>query len=541
MNRPLVLIIMDGWGMAPPGPGNAISLSKLKYLPEFWRDFPHGKLSASGEAVGLPKGEDGNTETGHLNIGAGRLVYQDLPRINMAIADGNFFQNEAFLGAFAHARKQSSNLHLIGLIGSGGVHSNVEHLFGLLWFAKNTNFSNIFLHLITDGRDSPPKSALTYIRQVEDEVNRVGVGTVASVMGRYYAMDRDQRWERTEKAYEALTQGKGKTVETAQQAVEQAYIQNITDEFIEPTLLTKNGKPRALISDNDSVIFFNYRIDRPRQLTKSFVLPDFSSQAAASGYDPYAVKYFKKHTATSQAREPFERKVFLQNLFFVTMTEYEKNLPVAVAFPEQMITSPLGEVVAKASLKQLRVSETEKERFVTYYFNGQREEAFGGETRLIVPSAKVSTYDLKPEMSAMEITEQVVTQLDKKIYDFILINFANPDMVGHTGNISAAITACETTDTCIGKITAKVLELDGACVITADHGNVEEMIDPVTGGVDTEHSTYPVPVICISNKLKGRNAELPLGILADIAPTILTLVGIPVPKVMNGRNLLENI
>ncbi len=541
MKRPLVFIIMDGWGIAPPGPGNAISLAKLTHIPKLWAGFPHGRLAASGEAVGLPKGEDGNTETGHLNLGAGRVVYQDLPRINMAIADGSFFQNEAFLSAISHVEGHISNLHIMGLMGSGGVHSNMEHLFALLWFCKNAAFSRVFLHLITDGRDSPPKSAATYIRQVEDEMNRVGVGTIASVTGRYYAMDRDQRWERTEKTYIALTEGKGLTANSPTEAVESAYVRGVTDEFIEPTLIVRGEGPIALIKHNDAVVFFNYRIDRPRQLTKAFVLPDFSEQAKKSGYDPYAIKYYKKHLVQTETREPFKRNVFLESLFFVTMTEYEKQLPVTVAFPEQVVTNPLGKVIADMGLRQLRVAETEKERFVTYYFNGQREDAFVGEDRMIIPSAKVPTYDLKPEMSAIEITEAVLKQLTVGTYDFYVINFANPDMVAHTGNIAAAIRACETTDVCVGKIITQVLALDGACVITADHGNVEEMVDPVTGGVDTEHSTYPVPVMCIAKELQGKSDELPSGMLADVAPTILSLMGLGVPTTMNGRNLLAYV
>lgn len=539
MIKPLVLIIIDGWGIAPSGPGNAISLAKLNYLPMYWANYPHGKLSASGESVGLPRGEDGNTETGHLNLGAGRVVYQDLPRINMAIADGSFFQNESFLSAISHVESHFSNLHIMGLIGSGGVHSNMEHLFALLWFVKNSGFSRVFLHLITDGRDSPPKSCLTYIRQVEDEISRVGIGKISSIMGRYYAMDRDQRWERTEKAYIALTEGKGLSVSTPAAAVNQAYMRNITDEFIEPTLITENNQPIGLIKNNDAVIFFNYRIDRPRQLTKAFVLPDFSEKAKISGYDPYMIKYYKKHTSTAEVHEPFKRNIFLESLFFVTMTEYEKKLPVSVAFPEQIVTNPLGKVIADNNLTQLRVAETEKERFVTYYFNGQREDPFQGETRMIIPSSKVPTYDLKPEMSAYEITNAVLKQLQENIYNLIIINFANPDMVAHTGNIPAAVRACEVTDECIGKIVQNVLSLNGACVITSDHGNVEEMIDPVSQGIDTEHSTYPVPVICIANEMKNKNQELPSGMLSDVAPTLLGMMGLEIPSNMNGRNLLE--
>lgn len=540
MNLPFVLIIMDGWGIAPSGPGNAISLSKLKNLPSYWANYPHGKLMASGEAVGLPKGEDGNTETGHLNIGAGKVIFQDLPRINMSIADGSFFQNEAFLSSISHVVGHISNLHLIGLIGSGGVHSNMEHLFALLWFCKNMAFNRVYLHLITDGRDSPPKSAMTYIRQVEDEITRVGIGTIASIMGRYYAMDRDQRWERTEKVYVALTEGIGQTSNSAYEAVQQAYSKNITDEFIEPTLIIRGGGPIAVVKNNDAVIFFNYRIDRPRQLTKAFVLSDFSNRAKISDYDPYLSKYYKKHTVSQEVHEPFSRKVFLENLLFVTMTEYERKLPVNVAFPQQTIPNPIGKVISDAGLKQLRVSETEKERFVTYYFNGLREVPFPGEDRLIIPSPKVATYDLTPDMSATELTERLNDRLSLGMYSFVVVNFANPDMVAHTGNIPAAVAACEVTDSCVGKIIEKVLSLAGTCVITADHGNVEEMLGP-NGEMDTEHSTYPVPFIMIDPALTQFPHSLPKGKLADIAPTILSFRKYPIPGNMTGKNLLADL
>lgn len=538
--RPVVLLILDGWGIAPPGPGNAISQANLKRLPKLWLHYPHTTLEASGNAVGLPRGEDGNTETGHLNLGAGRVVYQDLPRINMAIADTSFYQNQAFLNALAHAGKHHSAIHLLGLIGAGGVHSNIEHLFALLQLMKNRQFDRVYLHLITDGRDSPPKSALTYVAQVEDEIGRVAVGKIASVSGRYFAMDRDQRWERTEKVYRALTEGVGLTASSAQIAITQSYEQKATDEFIEPTLIHEPGAQPHLIRDSDAVIFFNYRIDRPRQLAKAFVLKDFTSTSVAAGYDPYAVKYHKKHTQQVAVSTPFARVKTLTNLFCVTMTEYEKNLACAVAFPRSPVEQPLGEIVAQHGLKQLRLAETEKERFVTYYFNGLREAAFKGEDRIIVPSAKVATYDLRPQMSTPEITEVFLHKLNESEYAFFVINFANPDMVGHTGVISAAITACEVVDACVGKITEAVLAKSGACVITADHGNVEEMIDPVTGGIDTEHSSYPVPFIFVSNEMQHTTQTLPMGMLSDIAPTLLTLLGIRPPAVMTGRNLLAN-
>jgi len=540
--KPVVLVVLDGWGIAPPGPGNAISRSKLPNYTHYWYSYPHTTLAASGESVGLPRGEDGNTETGHLNLGAGRIVYQDLPRINMAIADGSFYKNPAFLSALNHVKKTGGKLHLLGLVGSGGVHSNIEHVYALLNFCKEQQFMNVFLHLITDGRDSPPTLGHTYIEQVEKEVQMLSIGTIASVMGRYYAMDRDMRWDRTERAYRSLTLGEGKKSLTPQQAVDAAYKAGQTDEFIEPTLITNaDSSPKALVSANDAVIFFNFRIDRTRQLTKAFVLPEFNKDTVrVAGFDPYTIKYYKKHIVENVSFQgPFTRGPKIANLFFVTMTEYEKNLPVdAIAFPPQVVAFPLGRVLTTHELHQLRVSETEKERFVTYYFNGQREEAFPFEDRLIVPSPKVATYDLKPEMSAREMTTSLIGELNRQFYQFILVNYANADMVAHTGVIDAAVVACETIDECLGKLVPAILVQEGYCIITADHGNVEEMLDAATGGIDTEHSTFPVPFIVIGKEFESKMAELVSGILADVAPTILSLLGLPKPSDMTGRNLL---
>lgn len=538
MTKPIVLIVLDGWGIAPEGPGNAISLANLPNFRRLWTLFPHGKLQASSEAVGLPHGESGNTETGHLNLGAGHIVYQDLPRINMAIADGSFYQNKAFLGAIEHAKKNKSHLHLMGLVGAGGVHANNEHLFALLHLAKEQHFQRIFLHLFTDGRDSPPTSALEYIKTVEEELNFIGFGKIASLMGRYYAMDRDRRWERTEKAYLALTQGICATNHSAEEIVRRSYERSITDEFIEPTAICNNGEPIGLIKEGDTVIFYNFRIDRPRQLTKAFVLENFAEEAKKTGFDPYAVRYEKKHLVEEEETQPFLRGEKIKNLFFVTMTQYEKGLPVHVTFPPQLVKYPLGRVISDRGLRQLRLTESEKERFVTFYFNGQRETPLPGEDRLIIPSLKVPTYDLAPQMRAREITNSFLEKLNQEVYDFILINFANPDMVGHTGFIPAAVKACEVIDECLGKIAFQILQKRGALIISADHGNAEEMINQKTGGVDTEHSTSLVPLIIVSQEFEGKPKELRLGILADLAPTVLGLMGIPKPGEMTGRNLL---
>lgn len=537
------MIVLDGWGVAPPGPGNAISLSRLPFYTRLLGTYPHTTLKASGEAVGLPRGEDGNTETGHLNIGAGSIVYQDLPRINLSIADGSFFKNNAFLSAIEHARKYLSKLHLIGLIGSGGVHSNIEHLIALLQLMKEQSFTKVYLHLITDGRDSPPKSSLVYIEQINQHLKALGFGQIATITGRYYALDRDLRWERTEKAYLALTKGIGLHAMSSEDAVNSSYQNGITDEFIEPTAIVKDGKPTALIEENDSVIFYNFRIDRPRQLTKAFVLDDFESQAGSSDYDPFSVKYYKKHNLDMPVLSfPFKRDVKIPHLYFVTMTEYSNKVKVsAVAFPPHVVIRPLGECISGQGLKQLRMSESEKERFVTYYFNGQREMPFISEDRLIVPSPKIATYDLKPEMSAIELTSELMEKIQSRKYDFILVNFANPDMVAHTGVINATVKACETVDASLSKIVTNVLNIDGTVLITGDHGNAEELIDPITGGVDTEHSTYPVPFIAVNKKWEGKNEYLTTGILADVAPTILSIMNIEIPKTMTGRNLLENI
>lgn len=542
MIKPVGLIVLDGWGLAPPGPGNPLGFANVPNFKRYWSLYPHCKLTASGEAVGLPRGEDGNTETGHLNLGAGRIVYQDLPRINLAIADGTFFENKAFLDAIDHVKHHDSKLHLLGLIGSGGVHSNIEHLYALIHLCKEQSIDKVFIHVITDGRDSPPASALEYTQRLEDELKKLKLGRVASISGRYYAMDRDRRWDRTEKAYNALTKGMGEHADSLEEAIRNAYAQKETDEFISPTLIMENNQPVAKIEDNDAVIFFNFRIDRPRQLTQSFVLDDLEKNPNMASFDPYTVKYYKRHQVEDEGLSQypvFKRGPKLKNLVFVTMTRYEDNSPAIPAFPPQQVDYPLGRIIDEHGLQQLHVSETEKERFVTYYFNGLRQTPFTLEERLIIPSPKVPTYDLKPEMSALEMTDQLLSKIQLGVYSFFVVNYANPDMVAHTGVISQAIKALEVTDECLGKIVRAILTMGGSCVITADHGNVEEMIDPATGGTDTEHSTNPVPCIIISKDLEGRNTEVDSGILADVAPTILTLMNLPKPASMTGRSLIS--
>lgn len=544
MTKPVVLIVLDGWGLAPPGPGNAISLADTPNLKSYWANYPHTQLAASGEAVGLPPGEDGNTETGHMNLGAGRVVYQDLPRINNAIADGTFFQNDAFSAAMNYACQKRTNIHLMGVLTDAGVHASREHLFALLQFFKESACaSNVYLHLFTDGRDAPPQSGVRFLEELEEVMQSLGIGTIATIMGRYYAMDRDRRWERTQRAYEALTEvGKSKTATSARAALEASYQVGVTDEFLEPTILVNTqGAPHPRIGEGDAVIFFNYRIDRPRQLTRAFVMPNFEQHTTMESFDPYAVKYYHKHLVEPPApTKPFDRAVVLRDLFFVTMTQYEHGLNCSVAFPPQPVSIPLGQIYAEKNLMQLRMSESEKERFVGFYFNGIREEPFTGEDRIIVPSPRVATYDLMPQMSSHELTQRLVDRLSIGVYSFLLINFANPDMVAHTGNIAATIASCSTTDVCVGGIVEKTLQMGGACLITADHGNAEEMLG-ANGEMDTEHSTFPVPLILIAPEFKNKPITLPHGKLADVAPTMLAYQKIAIPPEMTGKNLLADV
>lgn len=537
--KPIVLVVLDGWGIGPANAGNALTQANIPNFRKFSVAYPHTQLTSSGEAVGLPRGEDGNTETGHLNLGAGKIVYQDLPRINMSIADGTFETNPIFLEAFEHVKRNNSKLHLMGLIGSGGVHSNINHLYALLASAKKNGLTtNVILQLFTDGRDSPPTAATSYLTQITQHMQQLGVGQLGTIMGRYFAMDRDRRWDRTQIAYDALTDGAPCSTMDPIELIQEGYKVGQTDEFIKPfSVCDKDGHPH-LIQDNDAVIFFNFRIDRPRQLTKAFVLPDFEQGIITEGFDPYAIKYERSHIKPKGPTQTFQRKKVIKNLFFVTMTEYERGLPTTVAFPPQAVEMPLGRVIAERQLRQLRMSETEKERFVTYYFNGQREDSFVNEDHAIIPSKSVATYDLVPEMSAREITTTLIEKINSDIYDFILVNFANADMVGHTGNLQAAIKACEILDECLGEVYKVVDAKNGIMIVTADHGNVEEMINNESGEVDTEHSTYPVPFLLLSKRFQNQSRMLPSGILADVAPTILKLMDIPKPNVMTGRALI---
>lgn len=538
--KPVALLILDGWGIGPDNAGNAIVKANTPNMDKYWIAFPHTQLTASGEAVGLPRGEDGNTETGHLNIGAGHIVYQDLPRINMSIANGSFYQTEALLNAINHTKKNNSTLHLMGLIGAGGVHSNIEHLYALLNLCKQQELSRVMIHGFTDGRDSPPTSGINYVQQIMDNCKILGVGEIATLMGRYFAMDRDKRWERIEKSYDALTIGNEEACTTDPIAAMKAqYDKGVTDEFIEPINICDKDGTHRIIKSNDAVIFFNYRIDRPRELTRAFVMPDFETGIKHEAFDPYSEKYNKTNIQKDvKIIETFDRKVKLENLYFTTMTKYEEGLTADVAFPPQNIKNPLCKVISENGLRQLRTTETEKERFVTYYMNGQEEKMYPGEDRVIIPSKGVKSYDQAPEMSSYEIAEEMIKRIETDTFDVIIANICNGDMVGHTGNFEASVKACEIVDEVVGKIVSHIMARGGVVLITADHGNVEELINNDTGEVDTEHSAYPVPLMIIGKQYMGQSAMLPTGILADVAPTMLKILGISKPSSMTGRALI---
>lgn len=500
-------MILDGWGVAAPWGGNAIALARTPRMNEYTKLPTYTTLAASGEAVGLPPDEPGNSEVGHLTIGAGKVIKQNLPMINDAIANGTFGKNSELLGAVGWVKKHNSRLHLVGLVSSGGVHSHIDHLFALLDVLKENGVREVFIHMITDGRDTSPYAGIVYLNRLEQKLHEVGFGTIATVSGRYYAMDRDARWQRTQAAYETMTQGKGRTAPTAQAAIATAYQESFTDEFIPPTAIGIPGKSVPIAND-DAVLFFNFRPDRARQLTKAFVLPAFDG--------------FKRERL---------------NLYFVTMTEYEKDLPVRVAFRPEHVSHPFTEVVSASGFAQLHVAETEKYAHVTYFINGQREQPFPGESRVLIPSQKVATYDLAPEMAAPEITQTVIDNLNKDHYSLFIINFANGDMVGHTGNLKATMKACEIVDEMVGKVVTAAAARHAHVVITADHGNAEELLDPKTGDMDTSHNINPVPLVVLSADPAFQQPLRQTGGLADVAPTILSMMQLPTPPEMTGQSL----
>ncbi len=539
---------MDGFGIAPPSEGNAITLARKPNYDYYWNNFPHGELLASGESVGLPANEVGNTEVGHLTIGAGRVILQDLKRINLAIEKGYIYDNSALLKASSHVKKYKSRLHIMGLVSSGSVHSSINHLYGLLQFCKKEEIPHVFIHMFTDGRDAPPNSSIEIAEKLEMYLETSRIARIASVSGRYYAMDRDRRWSRTEKTYKAMVMGQGVTANSTIEAIKTAYGKGQTDEFIEPTVIIgPEGKPEV-IEDNDAAVFFNYRVDRPRQLTMAFVMPDFEKLKTFDfGYDPETSKV----EGEVKISETFIRQKVPKNLFFVTMTEYQKNLPVsAVAFGPEQVNDPIGRMLSEAGIRQLRMAESEKERFVTYYFNGLKEEPFQGEDVLIVPSPKVATYDKKPEMSLPKLVSECIKQIRRDIYGFVVINFANPDMVAHSGNLKASILAIEIVDKHLGRLVKAISDQDGTILITADHGNAEELLSFPTssfyftsakGSVNTEHSNNPVPLLIISKSVRGNKTILPKGGLSDLATTILKLLDIQIPQGMTGRNLFASL
>lgn len=519
--KPVVLMVLDGWGITTPYAGNAIGLAKTLNINSYLTKYPSTALVASGEAVGLPWGESGNSEVGHLNLGLGRILYQSLPRINKSIIDRGFYKNKTLLKAIGQAKNNNSKLHLIGLVSNGCVHSSLEHLAALIDLARENKVKNFYVHAILDGRDAPFNSGLNFIKEVEKFLAGSG-GEIASLHGRFYAMDRDNHWDRTAKSYEVMTVGSGEKHESAAEAIEESYEKKIYDEEFMPTAITKQGRPVAKIEDGDAVIFFNYRPDRARQLTKALVLPGF---------------------------DKFKREKYL-NIFFAAFTEYEVSLPMEIVFPPEIIRNTLGEVLARAGLTQLRIAETEKYAHVTYFFNGGQEKKSAGEDQILISSPAVSSYDEKPEMSALEITDQVIRAIERGGYDFILINFANADMVGHTGNLNATIKAVEAVDKCVGKIVKSVLSQSGVLLITADHGNAEALFNMQTGLIDKEHSANPVPLLIIGRDYEGKSLSLrdapggdlslvkPQGTLADVAPTILKIMNLEKPKEMTGRSLI---
>jgi len=507
--KPLAIIIMDGFGISPREDYNAVARAKKPNLERYWKIYPTTTLGASGLAVGLPRGQMGNSEVGHLNIGGGRIVYQDYTRISLAVEDGSLAQNPVLLEAMQKAK--DARLHLIGLLSDGGVHSHITHLYALLEMAAKMGLKQVYVHAVLDGRDVPPRSALTYIRDLEDAISRIGTGRVATISGRYYTMDRDRRWERVEKAYRCLTDGAGHIAGSATLAVEEGYSRGENDEFLQPTLVDREG----LIKDNDSIIFFNFRPDRAREITRVLVDRDFKE---------FVTRPIRVH--------------------YTCMTQYDASLDVPVAFPAQNLGDTLGQVISRAGLQQLRIAETEKYAHVTYFFNGGREDPNPGEDRCLIPSPKVATYDLQPEMSAFLVRDEVISRIERDIYDLIVINFANPDMVGHTGIFDAAVAAVEVVDGCVGAVVDKILEKGGAAVLTADHGNAEKMRDETRGQPHTAHTTNPVPFSLIMDRGEGCDSRKRIelredGILADIAPTALQLLNIDQPQAMTGKSLIK--
>lgn len=509
-NKLTMLMILDGFGNNPNKDGNAIKLAKTPNIDKLMKKYVNTEINTSGLAVGLPEGQMGNSEVGHTNIGAGRIVYQELTRITKSIEDGDFFTNPEFIAAIENCKKYHSKLHILGLVSNGGVHSHNRHLYGLLEMAKRRDFENVYVHCFLDGRDTPPASAEGYIMKLQEKMEEKEIGKIASIAGRFYAMDRDKRWERVQKCYDALVKGEGNKAGSSIKAIEDSYQKEVFDEFVEPTLICNGEEPIATIEKHDSVIFFNFRPDRAREITRALVDPNFDG---------------------------FETKKDL-DLYYVCFSNYDESMPnVHVAFKKESLDNTFGEYISKNGYTQLRIAETEKYAHVTFFFNGGEEKQYEGEERILVPSPKVETYDQKPEMSAYEVTDKVLNVIENDKYDCIILNYANTDMVGHTGSLEAAQKAVETVDECVGKVVELVEKKQGNLIITADHGNAEQMIDYSTGEPHTAHTTNPVPLILVTadETLKLKSG----GKLADLAPTMLDLMNLKKPKEMTGDSLLD--
>lgn len=508
MKKPYLLMILDGWGLAPPSDTNAISIAKTPNMDAFIKNYPHGQLNASGLFVGLPEGQMGNSEVGHLNIGSGRVVYQELTKINKAIFEKSFFLNEELNRAIDHAKNQGTSLHLMGLLSDGGVHSHIHHLFAILELCKEKGLDKVYVHAFLDGRDVSPTSGKDFLVELQEKMKELGVGEIATVMGRYYAMDRDNRWERVEHAYNAITKGVGLPIEDPVKAVEDSYARDVTDEFVPAMVVQKEGNPVAILGNNDAVLFFNFRPDRGRELTRALIEDNFDGFERIERIYPY----------------------------YVTMTEYDKTFErVHIAYKPETFDNTLGAVVSAAGKTQLRIAETEKYPHVTFFFNGGQEVKFPGEDRILVHSPKVATYDLQPAMSAFEVKDKVVEAILSQKYDLIILNFANSDMVGHTGVTPAAVQAVETVDTCMGEVVEAIEKVGGEALITADHGNSEKMADE-NGDVFTAHTTNPVPLIYVGDRDITFREE---GALCDLAPTLLELMNMEKPVEMTGYSLIE--
>lgn len=504
-----ILMILDGVGLSDEEKGNAFKLASTPNIDKYISKYANSHIATSGLAVGLPEGQMGNSEVGHTNIGAGRICYQELTRISKEIEEGEFFKNEELVKAIKNVKENNSSLHLMGLLSDGGVHSHNSHLYALLKLAKQNGIEKVYIHAFLDGRDTPPTSGTEYIKELNQKIREIGVGKISTLSGRYYAMDRDSRWEREKLAYDAIAYGIGNKFKNAEKAIENSYEAEEFDEFVKPIVIVDdNGEPVSKVENNDSVIFFNFRPDRARQLARIFTDKEFNE---------------------------FETKKY-ENLVFVTMTKYDESLKnVLIAYKPQVLVNTFGEYISKLGMKQLRIAETEKYAHVTFFFNGGREEVYNGEERILVPSPKVATYDLKPEMSAYEVTDKLLEAIKEEKYDVIIVNYANGDMVGHTGNIEKAIEAVESVDTCVGKVIGLLEEKGGEGIITADHGNCEYMLDLKTGEPITSHSTFDVPIIVVSNRVKNIHP----GRLCDLAPTMCHLMGIEKPKEMTGESVIE--